>query len=328
MHEMMENRYIKYLLVAVIPLGFLADALSTSLYYVALAVVVILFFALAYFDERKKKKLYKNEIIPIPIVINIDSTKSTEHVFESLVKSIEKQNPNFTNLEENLKKYLNIFKDDLLFEYSQSVYDEARLISFIQIIRYRLNKIEHSMKNKVEFHLAYYERPAIGFLVGAIFKTDGIVVYQNSDAKDVFEKVAKIDTRKYKEKVREFTKFKITKQKELSDTVLLAIKASSHDIAFNSQSLKEYTNIISMYANHNGTIEEGEDWILYAREIFTMLNQLQAEYKNIVLVHNMPEALALIVGMAIGNYWNIQMTQYDNGEYRKIIKLNEVKCFF
>lgn len=108
----------------------------------------------------------------------------------------------------------------------------------------------------------------------------------------------------------------------------MAIKASSHDIAFNSDSLKSYNNIISMYANHDETIGIDEDWMLYAREIVTVLNELQPQYKNIIMVHNMPEALAIIVGMAIGNFWNIQMTQYDRCEYKNIIKLNEVKCYF
>lgn len=128
-----------------------------------------------------------------------------------IIKILEQNYKKFENLEENLKKYLNIVKDDIVFHYTGSVYDKERLTSFLQIIRYKLNQIEINMKSNVEFHVSYYERPAIGFLIGAILKTDGIVVYQNSDSKDDFEKIAKIDTRNYKNKVHEFTKFKVEK---------------------------------------------------------------------------------------------------------------------
>lgn len=327
MQNVIENKYIKIGSVVAIFLGLFADFMSTPIYFAVALVVVSIFTMVAFFDEKKKKKIYTKQSVPVPIVISVDSTKSTNHVFDMLIKRIE-TSEKFENLEENLKKYLNIVKDDIVFHYTGSVYDKERLTSFLQIIRYKLNQIEINMKSNVEFHVAYYERPAIGFLIGAIFKTDGIVVYQNSDSKDDFEKIAKIDTRNYKNKVHEFTKFKVEKKFNESDTVLLAIKASSHDIAFNSDSLKSYNNIISMYANHDGTIRIDEDWVLYAREIVTVLNELQPQYKNITIVHNMPEALAIIVGMAIGNFWNIQMTQYDRGEYKNIIKLNEVKCYF
>ena len=81
-----------------------------------------------------------------------------------------------------------------------------------------------------------------------------------------------------------------------------------------------------MEANHDGTIGLDEDWILYAREIFSILDSNQS--KNITIVHAMPESISVIVGMAIANYWDIQMTQYSDGEYVNLIKLNEIKFYF
>ena len=264
----------------------------------------------------------------IPVVINVDSNKSSAHIFDNLIKEIEKKY-SIKDLEEGLKKYLDILRDELVFDYNGDIYDKNRLISFMQIIRYQLNKIEQNTQSRVEFHLAYYQRPSVGFLVGYIFESDGLIIYQNNPDKDKFDEIAKVDKRNYKTTVDKFEKFKVeTVEDDNSDSVLLSIKASSHDIDMNSESLSKYKNIVSMYANHDGTIKLEEDWILYVREIFTVLNRLQTQYKSITIAHAMPESLAVLVGMAVGNYWNIEMTQFDKGEYLEVIKLDEIKCYF
>ncbi len=42
----------------------------------------------------------------------------------------------------------------------------------------------------------------------------------------------------------------------------------------------------------------------------------------------MPESLAIILGMAIENYWNLSITQYENNsEYRFVYNLKDIKYF-
>ncbi len=329
MNDFLENRYIKLISILVIPLGFFADGMSKSEYFIGVLIIILFFFILAFIDNRKMKSLYDEHTIPIPIVINIDSNESTIYVLNHLFKEIE-TNSSFKNLKKNLKHYRNIVSEDLMFEYKGDLYDKERLISFIQIIKYQITKIKENTPNKVQFHLAYYKKPAVGFLIGHVFDSEDLVVYQKNPDEDTFNKVATVEKRNYKSQVNDYEKFDIQtiKEDKNSNTVLLAIKASSHNIALNSNSLSSYENIISMTAKHAGTIGLDEDWILYAREVFSVLNKLQTEYKNITIAHNMPESIAVILGMAIGNYWNIQMTQYDRGEYLNLIKLDEVKCYF
>jgi hypothetical protein len=328
MKELINHVYIATSLFIAVIIGFFADFMNEGVYYILGIVLVLTAFVFASFDNAKRRKLFKNESVPIPIVISVDSHKSTKHVFDNFIKEIEKKSK-INNLEEGLKKYLNVVRDDLIFEYRGDLYDRERLISFMQIIRYGLNKIELNTQTKIEFHLAYYKRPAIGFLVGYIFENDGLVIYQNNPDGDIFDEVAKIDKRNYKTEVKEFTKFTLSEDKRSDgDSVLVAIKAASHEIALNVVERQKYANVVQLRANHVGTIELDEDWILYAREIFTLLNRLQTEYKKITIIHSMPEALAVLVGMSIGNYWNIQMTQFDEGEYKELIELGEVKCYF
>ena len=327
--NVLENAYFQFISIAVILLGVFADALANTLYYYSLGSVVALFILLAIWDVRRMQKIYQKDTLHIPVVINVAAKHNAGHIFNTLVKDIEKKH-GLSSLEKNLKRYSNIFKDDLIFEYNGDIYNKKSLISFIQIISYQLNKIQANSANKVVFHLAYYKLPSIGFLVGAIFDLDSIVIYQNNPDKDSFDEVAITQERNYKNEVDEYKKFSITEPKNdgTKKKVLLGLKLSSHDIEFHKAKLSSFTNIVYMRANHKGTIQLDEDWVLYAREIFTMLKKLHAEYEEITIAHNMPESIAILVGMALGNYWAIEMTQYADEEYKSLIKLNEVKCYF
>ena len=328
-NNILENVYFQFISIAVILLGVFADGFADRAYYFTLGGIVALFILLAIWDVKKMQKIYQKDTLHIPVVVNVGAKHNAGHIFNTLVKDIEKKH-GLSSLEKNLKRYANIFKDELIFEYSGDIYDKKRLISFIQIISYQLNKIQANSTNKVVFHLAYYKLPSIGFLVGAIFDLDSIVIYQNNPDKDSFDEVAITQERNYKNEVDKYEKFEISEPKNdgSKEKVLLGLKLSSHDIEFHKEKLTQFSNIVYMRAKHQGTIKLDEDWVLYAREIFTMLKKLHAEYDEITIAHNMPESIAILVGMALGNYWAIEMTQYADEEYKSLIKLNEVKCYF
>lgn len=327
--EVMDHVYIKILSIFVLMAGYILDALGKSEYFYLAFGVVFFVIVAAYIDVRKIKKIYEQEVLPVPIVINIDSNDSAKYVLNNLFEELEKKSE-FQKLQQNLKKYKNVVEDDLIFTYSGNLYDKERLISFFQIIKYQITKIKENIPNKVEFHIAYYKRPAFGFMIGYLFEAESVIIYQKNPDKDLFDAIAKPSNRDYKKAVDQYTKFDIVQEKEdvNSSHVLFALKASSHEIALNTDSLSQYSNVVYMKAKHNGSIEIEEDWILYAREIFTQLQYLRTKYKEITMVHNMPESIAVIVGMAISNHWDIEMTQYDRGEYLSIMKLDEIKCYF
>jgi len=317
-------------------LTFLAEYFNfnpiSNYIYLAAFVLILLSLLCALIVERKKEKFFKNSDIHIPVVINVDSNKPANHVFNMLIKDIEEKY-GYSNYEEGLKKYLNIVRSDLIYEYGvgiENIYNKNKVISFLQIISYNLNKIQSSVKNKIVFHVAYYRRPAFAFLIGNIFENDEIVVYQNNPDKDFFDEVAHTQSRNYKTNVKKFEKF--TVQKEISDPddkeILVVINASSHKVNLNAKSLKKYQNRLILNANHDGTIQLSEDWMRYVQEIFTVLNTLQTQYEHIVIAHAMPESIALLVGMAIGNYWNITITQYDDADYKFFMNMKEINLYY
>ena len=325
-----EHPYIQLVSIFALVISFLLDYLDKSEYFYYTGVFVIIVITYTLFDIWKERNQYiSQEYLPIPIVIKIDSNKSSKYVLNNLFVEIEKKYK-ITNLKDNLKKYRNIVDDELIFNYTGDIYNQKKVINFLQIIKYQITKIKENIPNKVQFHIAYYKRPALGFPIGYIFAEDDVVIYQQNPDNDIFNRVALLENRNYKTEVDTYTKFTMhnLKTDDTSEKILLGIKASSHQINFNASSLAKYSNMIYMEANHNGTIALDEDWVLYARELFSLLNKLQTQYKSITIVHNMPESIAVILGKAISNYWNVQITQFEKGEYLDIIELNEIEYYF
>ena len=316
-------------IVATIVAG-IGDASNAGLFHITAIGIYSLGGFLAWDDTRKKEKFYKKSEIHLPVVINVDSPKSAKHIFNQLIKKIESE-LEINNYEDNLKKYLNIVREDLIYEYGiglEGIYNQNKLFTFLHIISYNLNQIQKKMDNKIVFHIAYYTRPSVAFALGEIFKDDGVVVYQNNPDKDVFDEVAKTQNRNYKTNVKNFEKFDVKKYENNKTTeVLLVINASSHKVNLNASSLKKYQNRVILDAKHNGTIGLNEDWMQYVKEIFTILNELQTKYSHIVIAHAMPESIALLVGMAINEYWNVTITQYDNLEYKKVYNMSDIKLY-
>jgi hypothetical protein len=329
--DMAEHPIVQGISIAGIITGFALDSMDKSEYFSWAAIIITMVLIYVAYEVYSKRKMYQTEVLPIPIAVNIDSSETSTYVLKNLFDELEK-NTKLKNLKTNLKRYRNIVDDDLSFTYNGDLYDKKRILSFMQIIKYQIRKIKENTPNKVEFHLAYYKRPAHGIFLGYVFSDEDLVLYQNDPDEDQFNKVAEMKNRNYKKEVRRYQKFNINYLKEdaASDQLLIGIKASSHKINFNAPSLINYKNVIYLEAKHDGTIKPDEDWVQYGREIFTLLNEKQTQYKSITIAHNMPETIGVMLGMAVGNYWSLIITQYDidTGDYLEVMNTNEIKCYF
>ncbi len=316
--------------------GLFADAFFGKAGFIVTLAAALFFLLLAFVKERRIQHLYASETIPIPIVVSVDDNTPIEIHFKALLARIAEDDRRFDGLEKKLESYFNISEQMLTFKYDGDMYDQARLISFLQIIRYVLNDIQRRLDNKACFHLFFLRRPAVGVALGGMFRTDGIVVYQNNDYSNTLDKVAKIDSRKYKEKVSSFKHFEIIKK--LKDKkarhLLVAVQISSHAVSLEHPVLRKFRNVIVLDSVLNGTIPpnaesfENDVWVEHAQEIYNIINQYKGEFDAITLVHSMPEAVGVILGMALENYWNIDVYQFDRGEYRNVINLQKIKYYF
>lgn len=316
--------------------GLLADAFFGKYGFIISFSLAILILLYGFRKESGIRKLYKGETIPIPIVIRIDDNTPIKTLLSSIVAEIEQEQLKFQGLLKKLEKYFNISSSMLTFKYEGDIYDNERLVSFLQIVRYELNDIQDRLENKAEFHILYLRRPAIGIVLGGMFRTDGIVVYQNNDYQNKIDKVATICSRKYKEQLKKYKHFiesKDFKNKE-NKKLLIVIQISSHTISINNQSFKAFQNILFIKSKGNGTISvdkesvKKEIWVEHAQEIYNMINKVKADFDEITIAHSMPEAIAVILGMGLENYWNINVFQYDDGGYKTVINLKKIKYYF
>jgi len=316
--------------------GLFSDALfGTSGFVVTLLIALIILF-IGVKKENEISELYNNDVIPIPIVVSIDDNTPIKMLLNSLILRIIEEDSRFRDLTDRLEKYFNISDNMLMFKYEGDLYDNARLISFLQIIRYELNDIQLRLDNKAQFHILYLRRPAYGFALGGMFRSDGIVVYQNNDYKNRLDKVAVINSRQYKEKITKYKNFEIIKDfnnKENKKLVII-IQISSHEVSVKNKSFENVENIMIIRSKGNGTIStdkvdiDNGIWIEYSQEIYNVINKIKSDFDEITIVHSMPEAITVIVGMALENYWNIDICQFDDSIYKKVINLKQIKYYF
>jgi len=318
-------------------LGYIADAISDKNLYWAFAIFIIILLITAIVDELKTYDIYHTDTIHIPVIIRVDDNTDTNYVLGNLLAKIEKEY-GLHKYKENLLKYRGVNLDEFIFEYNGDLFDFKRLLSFVQIINYKINQTEKALETNVLFHVAYYRRPAIAFMLGVIFRTEGVMLYQNDDGGRTFQNVANVTSRAYKERVKELKKYSLCEEftTQDHDTLLFIINSASHNVDPTVKSLKGYENKVIMTLNPQkidgntviGTVPPKDEWAGYSSEIYTKLHDYRLQYKKIVIAHAMPEALAFLLGMAMENYWNIEITQYVNNDNVVLYNMQDIKFYF
>ncbi len=316
--------------------SLVADAWLDKVGFGVIFAIATLILLKGYLEEKKKSNLYKNGTVPIPVVINVGDNTSNEIFLNLLLLEIEKSDKKFKNHHENLAKYFNITEDMMMFKYDGDLYDNDRLISFLQIIRYELNDIQSRLKGKALFHVFFLRRPAFGLAIGGMFSRDGIVVYQNSDSKNSIDCVATVDTRQYKESIDSYKHFQIKKcfNNKADKTLLIVLQVSSHMVDIDHRDFEHFENKLILTRIGNGTIPHDKEsvdsdiWIEHAQELYNIINKIRTDFKHFTIAHSMPEALAIILGMGLDNYWDISVTQYEDDHYPEVINLKKIKYYF
>jgi hypothetical protein len=326
----LENKYVSLAGILGLLLGSLSDALDNDIAKWIIFAIIVILFIFAIVNEYRLNSKFNKEVIHIPVVIKIGSKVEASYVMNNLIEEIEKIE-NTSSYKRDILRFLKIDLDSFIYEFKGDIYDFDNLMDFSRYINHEIKKLQVQIGNKIEFHVAYYQKPAIGFLLGTIFKTENISVYQNNDYKNTFFKVFDINSRKYKENKpnNEFYTIDRSYMTDESNEILVVLNSSSHNVNVNSDKLKQYSNFVKLTLNSNGTIPYEIDWVEHSQEIYTLLNELQIKYKHIVLAHAMPESLSLVLGMAIENYWNLTITQYNpkTSDYDEMYTMNQIKYF-
>ncbi|GEM_PF-1602261 len=316
-------------LLATIAPSFVAVISPYAVFGVGAISIIILLVGII--TEAKKYQIYTQENLPLPIVINISNPHNENDALNSLFTLIQKQ-PIYNNYKKDIEKYLGITSQDLVHKYNGDIFDTPRLISFLQITKKLIEKVKEKTPQDSTIYLAYIGPISVAWLIGAMLQREGMIIFQRNQATNSYESVITVKDRELKEKITHLEKFTQTKLIANNNTgkLTVAIDTASHKIKLNNPEIKDYGDLISLENTNSNTIEFREIWLDYVREISHILNEEQQNYEEIKLVYSMPVSLAIAGGMAIGNYWNIILTNFNSEpqSYQDLIKINQVKYYF
>lgn len=314
------NSYAQTSLAVAAVGGLISDEIGQG-YWVALLLAGLLFLY-ALYDEKRNMEIYSEKNLPIPIVFNISNPADSKSALSILFDKLDKAYPNH---QANLKKHFNIIENDLIFKYDSDIFNEQRFVDFLKISKHNIKKLEAQTPKNVHFHIVYIGPIANAILVGTLFGTEGVTLYQYSKSSNSYDTVLSIKDRAYKEGV---TEYKVINKKEIGEIgseVTVAIDMASHKVALSTLG----DPVVHLESTLGATIHKAEDFIRANQEIYTVINELQQRVPKIRLVYSMPVTLGFLLGMSIQNYWDIEITQYTEGEYKSVMQhLNEIKYYF
>jgi len=314
------NTYSQLSLAVAAVGGLVSDEIGQG--YGVVLLLAALLFLYALFDEQKNLKIYTQNNLPIPVVFNVSNPADAKSALSILFNTLEKEYPNH---KENLKKHFNIIETDLIFKYDGDIFNEKRFIDFLKISKHNIKKLEAQTPKNVDFHVVYIGPISNAIMVGTLFGTEGVTLYQYSKSSSSYDTVLEVNSRQYKESVSEF---KIIEKKSIGtieDEVTVAIDMASHKVALSE--LGE--PVVHLESKLGATIHNPEDFIRANQEIYTVINTLQQNVSKIRFVYSMPVTLGILLGMSVQNYWDIEITQYEDGQYKTVIKhLDEIKYYF
>ncbi|MDX2098061.1 MAG: SAVED domain-containing protein [Leptolyngbyaceae cyanobacterium bins.59] len=307
--------------------GLLADQAGFGYVYVLIPFLVLILIGI--WREARKTALYQKESIPLPIVINVANPASSDNALNALFHIIEKEE-RFRGHQHNLEEYLKIVPRDLVFNFRGDIHNHENLKDFLKITRYDLERLKAKTPKNTFLYLAYIGPASVGILVGTMLVNDSVKIFQYNKSSDSYYPVMEIVDRRIKEDVLTYEKFEVEIPEVTQPRVTVAIDVAFHKIRLEEPSIKIYGDVIYLKSRSMGTIQPNEDWAQYCREIFKVLNFAQQRYHEIRFVYSMPIALGVALGIALQNYWNVMLTNYESatGDYQDLIKLNEIRYYF
>jgi len=320
LNNILSNSYTQIALVFAAFGGLVSDQLGGGYSIVIIIAIAVITYSI--YDEYKNKKIYSQKHIPIPIVFNISNPADSKSALNALFRILDKQYPDH---KKNLQKYFNIIEDDLIFKYGDNIFDDKRFIDFLKITKHDIKKLDAQTPQNIHLHIVYIGPIANAIMVGTMLGTEGITLYQYNKSTDSYTISVELNSRKYKEHVKEFKMINQNVIGDIKDTVTVAIDLASHKVALSK--LEE--PIVHLESTVGATIEKSEDFIRANQEIYAVINELQQKCTHIRIVYSMPTTVALMLGMSVQNYWDIEVTQFGDGEYKSVVKhLNAIKYYF
>jgi len=316
----------KHLLIY-IPIAIFCYWLHRPDVFLVLFVTGLLILLSKKYEQIKELKSIKH--IPIAFVIG-KSRKEGRNAYEDLKSAIS----NLTGFSEfeKLGKLFNIDFDDLLIHWEEQFEKPEDWKKYLERARNNIVRYKAEVPGRKIYHVCLYGPVATGFGIGAMFGSNHrVVVYHHDKDKDEYAPVIDLrsDVRRIKQAAKEFRHIlKVEYPQRYTENIALILdspgnKAYGCAVGYVKEKFKE-VEIVHVEIEE---LNPQNSWIRAVQEVFYVFNQLQqrTEVKTIHLFFTIPLALAIGIGMALGNFVPVIVYHHEGCTYSEVLNLREIK---
>ncbi len=212
-------------------------------------------------------------------------------------------------------------------------YDES-WEKFFTLIKENILKLKEKLSAPFALHIGLKKIPITFSLgTGAMLGTGKIPIavyhYENGNYYRVID--LRKDSRRIKKRKKELSFIKIEEKTGESRTAVIALQLASHETRNKGKKLSQKFNADFFYINTpelKGNLPLDFDWTEVIAEIYEAFNRIyDRNYKKFHLVMSVPNPIALALGMAIGNYWDVEVWSYFQNlkDYVTVFNLGKVE---
>lgn len=270
---------------------------------------------------RKLGDFLKGEKTEIPLFIGTGEKESLKQPFELLCRTV-----NFEPVEGYADKELLIFQ-------LPPILPSGNWLSFFEKFQKRVLEIKERIPFPISLHIALKTPITFSFGAGIVIGTGKLPValyhFENGKYHRVIDLTG--DSRQIKRRRRELRYIEIVSEtgKE-TDTAVIALQVASHETRKKGEELAEKFNGDFFYIHApelKGGVPLSENWTEIVAELYEEMNRVYDRgYRKFHLIMSVPNPIAFALGMAVGNYWNIEVWSYfkDLKDYRPVFNAGEI----
>jgi len=205
---------------------------------------------------------------------------------------------------------------------------------YLKSFRKTVKELRQKFSNKLTLHIGLKTPITYSLGAGAVLGIGKVptVIYHYQDGKYYEIINLKENGRKIKHTGVNFEYLKIEKElKNKSKEAIVGLQIASHEVLGKVKSLAKELKVDWYYVytpELKGNLPLNVNWEKIVAELYKALNLIyQQNYKKINLIISLPNPIAFALGMAVGNYWNVEVWSYfkDSNDYFPVFNLNKVE---
>ncbi len=270
---------------------------------------------------RKLGDFLKGEKTEIPLFIGTGEKESLKQPFELLCRTV-----NFEPVEGYADKELLIFQ-------LPPILPSENWLPLFEKFQKRVLEIKEKIPFPISLHIALKTPITFSFGAGIVIGTGKLPVALYHFENGKYHRVIDLteDSRQIKRRRRELLYIEIVSEagKE-TDTAVVALQVASHETRRKGEELAEKFNGDFFYIHApelKGGVPLSENWTEIVAELYEAMNRVYDRgYRKFHLIMSVPNPIAFALGMAVGNYWDIEVWSYfkELKDYRPVFNAGEI----